>query len=416
MNSTESITDGEIRAGESQAVAPISAGYCQYPGTWAGEVEAQICLLDPSAASGREGGSKGSMGFEHGRSGSRGLGQAEGGGAGDLSQAPSSHLFFSDVFATAVPYGWEPSGIYIRHSREILGYEETDDVPSNSNTHRCFNCGSPDHSVSSCPEPKDRGLISLSRQLFELLQEPTGPTDFRRLHQTEAWRQQRLDWLGLFKPGELRGQLLREAVGPREGDWLENIAIWGYPRGWVGVTDPQALVRQRIMDEYAGSHDEQDLSVVLGEGILGDRSQYLSFDDSDSVQLPDSGHASASSDTITSLPSERRRWAEYPNTHFSSELLPVYTGIAFPPVEFEGSSTYTDERRALWERLINPPAPSYSLPPPPPPTSSPPPPPPSSPPPLPPARTPPPLNLPHLHLPSSNAHDEYDEVDMDLSD
>ncbi len=66
MNSTESITDGEIRAGESQAVgmcrctvhqalltlripvAPISAGYCQYPGTRAGEVEAQICLLDPA--------------------------------------------------------------------------------------------------------------------------------------------------------------------------------------------------------------------------------------------------------------------------------------------------------------------------------------------------------------------------------
>ncbi|KAK0463568.1 uncharacterized protein EV420DRAFT_1096781 [Desarmillaria tabescens] len=186
------------------------------------------------------------MGFEHSHSGSGSLGQ---GGAGDLSQAPSSHLFFSDVFATAA---WEPSGIYVRHSREILGYEETNDddsVPSNSNTHRCFNCGSPDHSVSSCPEPRDRNLISLSRQLFELLQEPTGPADFRRLHQTEAWRQQRLDWLGLFKPGEVRGQLLREAIVPGEGDWLENIAIWGYPRGWVGVTDPQALVRQRIMDE-----------------------------------------------------------------------------------------------------------------------------------------------------------------------
>ncbi|KAK0211730.1 hypothetical protein IW262DRAFT_1450564 [Armillaria fumosa] len=333
---------------------------------------------------------------------------AEGGGARDLSQAPSSHLFFSDVFATATPYGWEPSGIYIRHNQEILGHEEADDVPPNLNTHRCFNCGSPDHSVSSCPEPKDRELISLSRQLFELLQEPTGPADFRRLHQTEAWRQQRLDWLGLFKPGEVRGQLLREAVGPREGDWLENIAIWGYPRGWVGVTDPHALVRQRIMDEYAGSHDERDLSVELGEGILGDRSQYLSFDDLDSAQLLDSGHASASSDAVTSLPSERRRWAEYPNTYFSSQLLPVYTGIAFPPVEFEGSSTYTDERRALWERIISPPAPSYPLPPPPPP--------PSSPPPLPPAVPPPPLDSPHLQPPSSNAYDGSDEADMDLSD
>ncbi|KAK0196530.1 hypothetical protein F5146DRAFT_1011859, partial [Armillaria mellea] len=414
MNSTDSITDGEIRAGESQAVASISAGHCQYPGTWAGEVEAQICLLDPSATSGREGSSKGSMGFEHGRSGSGSLGQAEGRGAGDLTQALSSNLFFSDVFATAVPYGWEPSGIYIRNSREILGYE-VDDVPPNSNTHRCFNCGSPDHSVSSCPEPKDRELILLSRQLFELLQEPTGPADFRRLHQTEAWRRQRLDWLELFKPGEVRGQLLREAVGPREGDWLENIAIWGYPRGWVGVTDPQSLVRQRIMDEYAGSHDEQDLSVVLGEGILGDRSQYLSFDDLDSMQSPDSDHASISSDTVTPLLSERRRWAEYPNTHFSSQLLPVYTGIAFPPVEFEGSSTYTDERRTLWERIINPPTPSHSLPPPPPSTSNPPPPPPSSPPPLPPAVPPPTLDSSRPQPSSSSSYDECDEVDMDLS-
>lgn len=291
-----------------------------------------------------------------------------------MSQTPSSHLFFSDVFARGGPYGWEPSGIYVRHSLEVLGHEETNDVPQNSNKHLCFNCGSPDHSVSSCPKHKDRELIAMSRQLFEFLQEPTALTDFRRLHHTEAWRQQRLDWLELFKPGEVRGQLLREAIDPGEGDWLENIAIWGYPRGWVGVTDPQALVRQRIMDEYSDSSpDEQDLSVVLGEDILGDRSQYLNFDDSDSMQ---SSHESISSSSATSLP---RRWAEYPNTQFSSELLPIYTGIAFPPVEFEGSSTYTDERRALWESIINPPASSYP-PPPPPPTSSPPPLPPALPP------------------------------------
>ncbi|KAK0211247.1 hypothetical protein DFS33DRAFT_1408008 [Desarmillaria ectypa] len=291
---------------------------------------------------------------------------------------PALHLDGKEIAkgrwdSSTITQALEPSGIYIRHSREILGYEETDEVPTNSNIHRCFNCGSPDHPVSLCPEPKDRELISMSRQLFELHQEPAGLADFRRLHRTEAWRQQRLDWLGLFKPGEVRGQLLREAIEPGEGDWLENIAIWGYPKGW-------AL--------HSGSHDEQDLSVVLGENILGSRSQYLT----------DSSRESESSDN-------RRRWAEYPNTQFS----------AFPPVEFEGSSTYTAERRALWERITNPSAPSYPVPPPPP-ASSPPPPPPFSPPPLLPALPPHSLNSPRLPPPSSNAHDECDEVDMDLSD
>jgi zinc finger CCHC domain-containing protein 8 len=47
-----------------------------------------------------------------------------------------------------------------------------------------------------------------------------------------------------------------------------------------------------------------------------------------------------------------RRWAKYPSTYFSSDLLPVYNGTRLPPILPTSSSTFSSERHLLWERIL----------------------------------------------------------------
>jgi len=51
-------------------------------------------------------------------------------------------------------------------AEEILGEAlEPDDEAIAVGEHRCFNCGSPAHFVTSCPEPYNHAVVDLSRQL-----------------------------------------------------------------------------------------------------------------------------------------------------------------------------------------------------------------------------------------------------------
>ncbi|KII88161.1 hypothetical protein PLICRDRAFT_175798 [Plicaturopsis crispa FD-325 SS-3] len=325
---------------------------------------------------------------------------------------------------------WDASAvIQALDTWEKSDQDTDDDDIDGAYERRCFNCGASDHAVSACPTPRNSQLISLSRQLFEFYR--TTPTSNpERIHVVEAWKQQRLDWLDEFDPGTLKGTLLREALdlsdGEHSGEWLRNIALWGYPRGWIGYKDPRERVYRRIAYEDADMHGPDDEQVEFL--IFGDEGEeervVLKPPLSDAQPVSDT-----SSDSDTTSASERstseaapepsesqaattpplRRWAEYPPTYFSSALLPVYNGYALPPLE---SDSFTSDRKALWGQIANVPfLPNAALPAAPPP---PPPPPPGSPPPLPPSPGTP--LLPPEPPQDGLAEDADDEVDMDMSD
>lgn len=223
----------------------------------------------------------------------------------------------------------------------------------------------------------------------------------------EGRRQQRLDWLDWFEPGEIRGDLLRDAldVDDGEGEWLKNMSIWGYPRGWTGKRDPRYEVMKRI-EEGLGEEEDDEVFVIFGDA-----------DHEEEIDLvpphnPTPEIAAIPSPANTDVPEPQiHRWASYPNTHFSSALLPIYSGYALPPPP---SQTFSEERQALWEKITAepPPLPPPNYPPPPPPTSSPPPLPPSS---TPPPQPPPPLPTPP-DSPSRLAEESDGEAEMDMSD
>ncbi|KAG1827533.1 uncharacterized protein BJ212DRAFT_1494527 [Suillus subaureus] len=338
---------------------------------------------------------------------------------------------------------------YDRHVSDILG-ENRSPSPTLHDARFCFNCGSPDHIVGSCPEQHNRPLIALSRQLFNFLRSDSdGETrEPGRFHVVEAWKKQRLEWLECFQPGKVVGPTLREALGLQHGDsghqcaWLYNMSYWGYPAGWISDTDPRDTVRQRILGDFrtlAHSHpledpddsflivsDEEDREVI----DLSLATSFYPKSGGDETPVVDDTLSTNSDLEPRSL--TPRRWATYPNDYFSSDHLAVYNGMTFMPSDVANSRhsiTFTAERRALWEQIISgtqsakAPVPPWRLPgafsslqshieyqPPPPPSA--PPPLPPSPPPFPPS---PPAYPQYCALVADDDSNNGD-MDMDLSD
>ncbi|KAI1791698.1 hypothetical protein LXA43DRAFT_1082516 [Ganoderma leucocontextum] len=353
------------------------------------------------------------------------------------------------------------------HDEDVLGEERAEEEDSlGVRVQRCFNCGEPGHVVGECTQPVDRRLVTLSRQYFEFFRkDPVLPR--LRVHEVEEWRRQRLEWLDAFDPGQIRGSLLREALGLRDGDvgesveWLANIANWGYPPGWVGPCDPRERVWQRITDTCPPDEDEADEELLYifaeGEPEVYELSAWATADspsETPSVSDEDDRAGASSSDPPS-------RWATYPATYFLSSKLPVCTGWILPAIGAEApspqvsvSKTYTADREALWQSIIaspahgqakasvspwrtpggfcevgssvhaTPPPPPVS--PPPPPPVSPPPPPPVSPPPPPPSSPPPPHPFAPPPLPQGDglsslsrsppliSHRKEDGLDMEM--
>ncbi|KAJ3895419.1 hypothetical protein GG344DRAFT_38750 [Lentinula edodes] len=298
------------------------------------------------------------------------------------------------------------SGIYARNLYDILGANPETENEIRSVTPHCFNCGSSSHMVNACPEQVDRALVSLSRQMNEFYRDlfsldRIGGDFSARIYSVEEWKSVRLDWINSFNPGEIKGHDLRQALGimPAEDDsqsqdeWLQNMAVWGYPPGWISRWDPKELMKERVSSQCIENPQESEESFhIFGEE--GNSETVLG-------QLKDPRKLLNSS-----LDQTPKRWAFYPPLRFSSSLLPVYNSVALPPVESESQKSYYVPFSAV-------------LPAPPPPLGSPPPPPPiEPPPPLPPS--PPPSTPPSLpsiaSLSAPRPKTEAEISDMDLSD
>ncbi|KAH7929695.1 hypothetical protein BV22DRAFT_970296, partial [Leucogyrophana mollusca] len=131
------------------------------------------------------------------------------GGPSRIDAAVEGHSGFLEFFVDdAITDGWgnwpSQACYYDRDTPVVLGERPAtaSDIWEPDIRH-CFNCGSPDHAVASCPSPLDRQLISLSRQLFNFLHPSRGVREPERFHAVEAWKQQRLEWLDQFRPGRV---------------------------------------------------------------------------------------------------------------------------------------------------------------------------------------------------------------------
>jgi zinc finger CCHC domain-containing protein 8 len=233
-----------------------------------------------------------------------------------------------------------------------------------------------------------------------------------------------LDWLEEFEPGTIKGELLKDAISNSNDEWLKNISVWGYPRGWVSHIDPRERVRDHIWNGNNGDVEELEAEEIFE--IHGDKEvvELLSFKHSESDEevmakrtptlttsrLP-SPSISPSTPPLCYMPPIR--WATYPTSYFSSQALVLYNPPTPTRSESWDSSVFNNTNTYLNQ---------FSA-------SNQPPPPQDEPPPLPPA--PPGFGLPQstlyppqfasslVEIPIEGKQDveqDMSECDMELSD
>ena len=283
------------------------------------------------------------------------MGSTTGDGSSEETVAPYYVPFFYQSTPGPYSYTWEQSSMYHRADCMVWGEtknpcEDTnDELPQD--TSRCFNCGDPDHKVSACQLPSNRELIALSRQYHQFFHGSL--PQWKRIHSVESWRQQRLDWLESFAPGEIKGQLLRSALTDSREEWLKNICAWGYPPGWISEDDPRERARARIWSEHDADTDSPDMLKIFGED---DTVEEVSFslngtddtgerrengeDDKNALSpnlLLDKPPANVNS---SELSTRTKRWATYPNSYFSSDFLIPYTppAVTSAPLAWDDTS------------------------------------------------------------------------------
>jgi zinc finger CCHC domain-containing protein 8 len=249
-----------------------------------------------------------------------------------------------------------PPPIYERCSPDVLGAEIEGGSSLDEAVSRCFNCGSTHHIVSSCPAPHDTELIALSRQMYNFFK-PSRVIESMTLSAAAEFKHRRYKWIGSFEPGSIRDHLLREALGLHDDDvcsnlpWLKNMAVWGYPSGWFSEHDPREQVLQRIDSLFVETVDPGEFDHTLS--VFGDDAVEILDISTWPVGKPfhrqDIGEVHEEQVELECS----RRWATYPPTYFSSDLLPVYNGTRLPPIQPATSSTFTGERNLLWERILH---------------------------------------------------------------
>ncbi len=246
------------------------------------------------------------------------------------------------------------SPVYERCSPDVLG-ADIEDVFHEGVSH-CFNCGSTHHLVSSCPAPHNTELIALSRQMFNFFK-PSRFIEPMTLSAAAEFKHQRYEWIDSFEPGHVRSPLLREALGLHDDDvcsnlpWLKNMADWGYPSGWFSEQDPREQVLQWVDSMFVETVDpgEGDHSLsIFGDGPV----EILDISVSPARKPFHRKDTEEVQEKQTKL-GRSRRWATYPSTYFSSDLLPVYNGTGLHPIQPTTSSTFSGDRHLLWERILH---------------------------------------------------------------
>jgi zinc finger CCHC domain-containing protein 8 len=349
----------------------------QYPRSRTGTLEEAVCSLDSGSAHRRSRSREGSLGRTDNNA-----------GPGCMAEEPSRDprgqseetvitecLHFSDKQGDSniYPYFSSPP-LYERATLDILGAEIEDGSSLSEDTAHCFNCGSIYHFVSSCSTPHNVELIALSRQMYNFFK-PSQQVEQTTVSAAAEYKRQRHQWIGSFEPGQVRGPLLCEALGLRDDDvssdapWFKNMADWGYPSGWYSEGDPREQIMLHIDSLFVedlnfgeGSHSlaifgDDAAAEVLDIGALPvhwhkplhpSRREDIGGPQ-DPRKSPDLRFEWSKQDEL----GRRRRWATYPSTYFSSDLLPVYNGARLPPVLPTTSSTFTTERHLLWKQILN---------------------------------------------------------------
>ncbi|XP_027734456.1 zinc finger CCHC domain-containing protein 8 isoform X2 [Empidonax traillii] len=127
--------------------------------------------------------------------------------------------------------GWEiPKYQQVFSQILSLDGQEIQVKPKRPKPH-CFNCGSEDHQMKDCPEPRNAARISEKRKEFLEACGDTSNQNFQQRYHVEEVEER----FGKFKPGVISG-VLQDALGVTDKSlppFIYRMRQLGYPPGWL---------------------------------------------------------------------------------------------------------------------------------------------------------------------------------------
>nr|XP_033810128.1 zinc finger CCHC domain-containing protein 8 isoform X2 [Geotrypetes seraphini] len=176
--------------------------------------------------------------------------------------------------------GWEIPK-YQQVFTQILALEGQDilQVKSKRPKANCFNCGSEEHQLRDCPQPRDLVRISGKRKEFMELCGEAGNQSYQQRYHAEEVEER----FGRFKPGILSEEL-RDALDLSENNlppFIYRMRQLGYPPGWL----KEAELENSGLSLYDG--DEKDTSDgELEDEEPGGKARCVTYDISKLVNYP----------------------------------------------------------------------------------------------------------------------------------
>ncbi|NWR30076.1 ZCHC8 protein, partial [Tachuris rubrigastra] len=128
--------------------------------------------------------------------------------------------------------GWEiPKYQQVFSQILSLDGQEIQVKPKSRPKPHCFNCGSEDHQMKDCPEPRNAARISEKRKEFLEACGDTSNQNFQQRYHVEEVEER----FGKFKPGVISG-VLQDALGVTDKSlppFIYRMRQLGYPPGWL---------------------------------------------------------------------------------------------------------------------------------------------------------------------------------------
>ncbi|NXQ37817.1 ZCHC8 protein, partial [Catharus fuscescens] len=127
--------------------------------------------------------------------------------------------------------GWEiPKYQQVFSQILSLDGQEIQVKPKRPKPH-CFNCGSEDHQMKDCPQPRNAARINEKRKEFLEACGDSGNQNFQQRYHAEEVEER----FGKFKPGVISG-VLQDALGVTDKSlppFIYRMRQLGYPPGWL---------------------------------------------------------------------------------------------------------------------------------------------------------------------------------------
>ncbi|XP_051641844.1 zinc finger CCHC domain-containing protein 8 isoform X4 [Manacus candei] len=169
--------------------------------------------------------------------------------------------------------GWEiPKYQQVFSQILSLDGQEIQVKPKRPKPH-CFNCGSEDHQMKDCPEPRNAARISEKRKEFLEACGDTSNQNFQQRYHEEEVEER----FGKFKPGVI-SVVLQDALGVTDRSlppFIYRMRQLGYPPGWLKEAEMEHS--GLALYDGKGDGDGEDEESPQHKGITYDVSKLVNY-------------------------------------------------------------------------------------------------------------------------------------------